>query len=71
MAPRGWRTALIAPARDLKTGRPTQVLTGAVQLDGRKHVAIRRGDGDSAIMGDQATRQLIANLHTALEEQGQ
>lgn len=63
-----WRTALISPARDLD-GRPTQVITGVMDWRGRAHVAMRIGEeGTPVILAEQATHELIANLHSSLNE---
>jgi hypothetical protein len=70
MPPRVWRIVLIAPARSL-TGKPTQVVSGILQVDGQRHIAVRVGDGQPAVMGNEAVRQHIANCHTALAERGQ
>lgn len=68
MSRSGWHTALIAPARDLE-GHSTQVIAGVIHWRGRGHVAVRLGeDGNTVLLAERATRELIANLHTALNE---
>lgn len=70
MPPRIWQVVLIAPARTL-AGKPTQVVSGVLQLNGPPQIAVRVGGGEPAVMGNEATRQHIANLHSALAERGQ
>jgi hypothetical protein len=67
MPPKIWRIVLIAPARTL-AGMPTQVVSGVVQVAGQRQIAVRVGDYEPAVMGDEAVRQHIDNCQTALND---
>lgn len=68
MDARGWRTALITPAREL-TGESTQVAVGRVKTQRGYQTAIRvRQDGEPVVLPPQAVVELIANLRRTLDD---
>jgi hypothetical protein len=64
----GWRTSLIAPAREL-SGKTTQVVIGLIKGEAGLLFAIRIGEhGETVTMPDQSANELISNARLTMTE---